>query len=350
MDLVIDSGVDALKDCVKLIPFLLVTYLLMEWLERKTEEKQIRAMKSAGMYGPFIGGLLGVVPQCGFSLVAANLYSGGVITVGVLLAVFLSTSDEMLPIFMSQSVPSMVIIKILLTKAVIAIVTGYVIDIANRWIKKRMNKDSGKKKVSESFGKVDGHNRSDSKADGHNHHDDIYLAAYEETDIVDDGSLQHHGHDHAHHIDGEKSIHGVCVNEHCNCQDGIIKSTIKHTIKIALFIVVISFAINVIIGLIGEENIQRVFSDVPVIGELVSALVGLIPNCAASVIITQLYLEGVLNAGAMMAGLLVSAGVGIMVLFRMNRKRIKENMKIILTLFAVSVIWGLLINIAGIKF
>ncbi len=340
MDLVIDSGIDALKDCVKLIPFLLVTYLLMEWLERKTEEKQIRAMKSAGMYGPFLGGILGVVPQCGFSLVAANLYSGGVITVGVLLAVFLSTSDEMLPIFMSQSVPSMVIIKILLTKAVIAIVTGYVIDIANRWIKKRMNKGLGNNKVSESV----------SKADGHNHHDNIYSEAHEEAGKEDDGSLHHHGHDHDHHIDGEKSIHGVCVNEHCNCQDGIIKSTIKHTIKIALFIVVISFAINVIIGLIGEENIQRVFSDVPVIGELVSALVGLIPNCAASVIITQLYLEGVLNAGAMMAGLLVSAGVGIMVLFRMNRKRIKENIKIILTLFAVSVIWGLLINIVGIKF
>lgn len=330
MKLILDSCLDAFMDCIKLVPFLLVTYLLMEWLERKTEEKQIKTMKSSGVYGPFVGGLLGVVPQCGFSLAAANLYSGGVITVGVLLAVFMSTSDEMLPIFLSSSVPTMVIVKILLTKAVIAIVTGYAVDVANKCVKRLINSKS--KKTEDKKIKYESHNKQENGTDmgKHAHH-------------------SHEGHAY-HHENGEKSIHGVCENEHCNCQDGIIKSSIKHTVKIALFIIIISIAINIIIGLIGEENIQNVFSNVPVLGEAAAAIVGLIPNCAASVIITQLYLEGVLNAGAMMSGLLVSAGVGLMVLFRMNRGRLKENMKVLVTLYAVSVIWGVLINLAGISF
>lgn len=331
MKLIMDSCLDAFMDCIKLVPFLLVTYLLMEWLERKTEEKQIKTMKSSGVYGPFVGGILGVVPQCGFSLAAANLYSGGVITAGVLLAVFMSTSDEMLPIFLSHSVPTLVIIKILLTKAVIAIVTGYAVDMANKCVKRLINNKS--KKTEDKKMKCAGLNMQENDTDVDKHH-------------------AHHSHeDHAyHHGNGEKSIHGVCENEHCNCQDGIIKSSIKHTVKIALFIIIISIAINILIGLIGEENIQNVFSNVPVLGEAAAAMVGLIPNCAASVIITQLYLEGVLNAGAMMSGLLVSAGVGLMVLFRMNRGRLKENMKVLVTLYAVSVIWGVLINLAGISF
>lgn len=328
MKLIMDSGLDALLDCIKLVPFLLVTYLLMEWLERKTEDKQMKTMESSGIYGPFVGGLLGVVPQCGFSLVAANLYSGGVITVGVLLAVFMSTSDEMLPIFLSHSVPTTVIIKILLTKAIIAIVTGYAVDMANKGVKKLIGS-----KTKYSVNHMQEHVHSD------------------ENHIVEQQSNHTHaGNKHHHGKTGEKSIHGVCENEHCNCQDGIIKSSIKHTVKIALFIVVISFAINIVIGVIGEESIQNVFSSVPVLGEAAAALVGLIPNCAASVIITQLYLEGVLNAGAMMSGLLVSAGVGLMVLFRMNKGRLKENMKVLVTLYAVSVIWGVLINLAGLSF
>lgn len=328
MKLIMDSGLDALLDCIKLVPFLLVTYLLMEWLERKTEDKQMKTMESSGIYGPFVGGLLGVVPQCGFSLAAANLYSGGVITVGVLLAVFMSTSDEMLPIFLSHSVPTIVIMKILLTKAIIAIVTGYAVDMANKGVKKLIGS-----KAKYSVNRVQEHVHSDE------HH------------IVEQQSNHRHaGNKHHHGKTGEKSIHGVCENEHCNCQDGIIKSSIKHTVKIALFIVVISFAINIVIGVIGEESIQNVFSSVPVLGEAAAALVGLIPNCAASVIITQLYLEGVLNAGAMMSGLLVSAGVGLMVLFRMNKGRLKENMKVLVTLYAVSVIWGVLINLAGLSF
>ncbi len=322
MKIIIDSCVDAFLDCIKLIPFLLVTYLLMEWLERKTEEKQIKKIKSSGISGPFIGGLLGVVPQCGFSLAASNLYSGGIITVGVLIAVFMSTSDEMLPIFLSNSVPVMVIIRVLLTKVVIAIVTGYAIDIANKAVKKLIRPCRKKENIEKA-----------SQGDLHNAESTVHGAA-----------------GHKHYPSDEKSIHGVCENEHCNCQDGIIRSSLKHTVKIAVFILLISVVINVVIGIIGEESIQNVFSDIPVLGEMAAALVGLIPNCAASVIITQLYLEGVLNAGAMMAGLLASAGVGLMVLFRMNKHRIKENMKVLITLYAVSVIWGILINIAGISF
>ncbi|MBP3326711.1 MAG: arsenic efflux protein [Coprococcus sp.] len=328
MKLIMDSGLDALLDCIKLVPFLLVTYLLMEWLERKTEDKQMKTMESSGIYGPFVGGLLGVVPQCGFSLAAANLYSGGVITVGVLLAVFMSTSDEMLPIFLSHSVPTTVIIKILLTKAIIAIVTGYAVDMANKGVKKLIGSKT---------------KYSVNRMQEHVHSDENHIAEQQSNHMYA-GNKHHHGKT------GEKSIHGVCENEHCNCQDGIIKSSIKHTVKIALFIVVISFAINIVIGVIGEESIQNVFSSVPVLGEAAAALVGLIPNCAASVIITQLYLEGVLNAGAMMSGLLVSAGVGLMVLFRMNKGRLKENMKVLVTLYAVSIMWGVLINLAGLSF
>ena len=137
MELLFDSFSDALIDSVKLIPFLLVTYLLMEWLEQRTEEKQKQYMQSAGAFGPLAGGALGIVPQCGFSCVAANLYSGGVITAGVVLAVFMSTSDEMLPIFISHTVNAGTIIRILLAKMCIAIVTGYAVDLANKYIRRR---------------------------------------------------------------------------------------------------------------------------------------------------------------------------------------------------------------------
>ena len=137
MELLFDSFSDALIDSVKLIPFLLVTYLLMEWLEQRTEEKQKQYMQSAGAFGPLAGGALGIVPQCGFSCVAANLYSGGVITAGVVLAVFMSTSDEMLPIFISHTVNAGTIIRILLTKMCIAVVTGYAVDLANKYIRRR---------------------------------------------------------------------------------------------------------------------------------------------------------------------------------------------------------------------
>ncbi len=298
MKLIIDSCIDALLDCAKLLPFLLVTYLLMEWLETKTEEKQAERIRSAGALGPLAGGILGVVPQCGFSCVAANMYSGGIITAGVLLSVLMSTSDEMLPIFISHTVNVTTILKILLVKILIAAVTGYAVDILNK-IFKRKSEENGQ-----------------------------------------------HVHRHAE----EKHVHDLCEQEHCNCEDGIWKSALKHTIKIAVFIVLISFFINLAIGFAGEETIKAIFNDTPIVGEAIAAFVGLIPNCAASIIITELYLEGMLGAGAMMSGLLASAGVGMLVLFRMNRHHLRENLKVLVTLYVSSLFWGLVISALGISF
>ncbi len=340
MELILDSALDALMDCAKLLPFLFLTYLLMEWIEHKTEEKQKHYVETSGAFGPLVGGALGVVPQCGFSCVASNLYSGGVITAGVLLAVFLSTSDEMLPIFISHTVNAGTIIKILLTKVLVAVITGYAVDFANKHIRKPYLKKkygSNKADISEITEISEREKTTDEKnIEGHAHHHS------------EDGN--NHGHEHHHSGDGEKHIHDLCEQEHCNCEDGIWLSALKHTIKIAIFIVIVSFILNILIEAIGEESIKNFLSDIPVLGEMLAALVGLIPNCAASVIISELYLDGMLSAGAMMSGLLVSAGVGLLVLFRMNRHRLKENIRIVATLYVSGVFWGILINLFGITF
>ena len=288
LEILWDSLADAFIDSLKLILFLFVTYLVMEWIERRTEHKQTEHIMKAGRVGPLAGGIMGVVPQCGFSVAAANLYTGGVISVGTLLAVFLSTSDEMLPIFISEKVALGTVLKILGTKAVIAILTGFLVDAV------------------------------------------IRMTGYKDK------------HD--------KHIHEICEEEHCHCEDGIFKSAVMHTLKITLFIFAISAILNIIIEIVGEDAFKNIFSDTPVLAEALAALVGLIPNCSASVLITELYLEGILNAGAMMSGLLVSAGVGVMVLFRMNRHHIMENLKVLGILYLSGLAWGIIINAASVTF
>ena len=144
-------------------------------------------------------------------------------------------------------------------------------------------------------------------------------------------------------------IHVVCEEEHCRCEDGIFKSALKHTVKILFYIFVISLVLNAVIGIIGEDTLAQFFVSVPVVGELLAALVGLIPNCASSVVITELYLDGIIGAGAMMSGLLVNAGVGLLVLLRLNRNQ-KENAGIILSLYGLGVFWGVMIELLGITF
>ncbi len=352
MELLIDSFKDALFDTVKLIPFLFITYVIMEWLERKTAGRQANVLKKAEKLGPLLGGVLGIVPQCGFSLMASNLYSGGVIGAGVLIAVFMSTSDEMLPIMLSNdSIGAGTIAKILVTKAVIAVITGYIVG----FVLDRMRKPVEVKKIE--------HNHVHDHEDehGHSHDRNVAESGHHAQNIVykdmhggkgGDGHVHdyvhEHSHDHGHY--GEKNIHEVCEQEHCDCEGGVFRSALVHTAKIAVFIFIFTLVINVVIEAVGEDAIARVFNDVPVLGEAAAALVGLIPNCAASVIITELYLQGILSAGAMMSGLLVSAGVGLVVLFRMNRHRPAENIRIAAVLYMAGLIWGLLINAAGITF
>lgn len=282
-----DILLDTVLDSIKILPFLFFTYLLMEFLEHNTGNKARERIRHAGQFGPLWGGLLGIVPQCGFSTAAASLYAGRVITVGTLLAVFLSTSDEMLPIMISEAVPLPVMAKILAAKAVIAIISGMAVEFFYVKLLKRREE--------------------------------------------------------------EMDIHVVCEEEHCRCEDGILKSAVKHTVKILFYILLISLVLNLVIGIIGSDTLESLFVGVPVVGELVAALVGLVPNCASSVVITQLYLDGIISAGEMMSGLLVNAGVGILVLLRLNRDR-KQNAGIIAALYGIGVFWGVVIEWIGITF
>ncbi len=274
-----------IEDSIKLIPFLFLTYLLMEYIEHKTKEKTKETIKKSGKFGPFIGALLGIVPQCGFSVSATNLYAARVITLGTLIAVYLSTSDEMLPIFLSEGVAIDVIIKILVIKLVIGMIAGFLIDLVIRL------KNKGKE---------------------------------DEEKIID-----------------------LCEKEHCHCEHGIVKSALKHTVNIFIFIFLITFVINFGIHFIGEETIASFMLDRPILGPIISGLIGLIPNCASSVIITQMYLENIISVGTMIAGLLVGAGVGLAVLFRTN-KGIKENIRITVLLYAIGVISGIILELIGI--
>ena len=279
-----DAILDSLIDTVKLIPFLLITYIIMEFIEHKTSHKTKDAIKKSGHFGPLIGGILGVVPQCGFSAAASSLYSARIITLGTLIAVFLSTSDEMLPILISEAVDVRIILSILGIKLLIAVVVGFIIDL-------------------------------------------FFRKKFETSE-------------------DEPEIKDLCEHEHCHCEHGIFKSALKHTINITLYIFIISLVLNIIIYFIGEDNLAHILNSTPVIGPIIASLVGLIPNCASSVIITQLYLSNVLNFATMIAGLLVNTGVGLLILFRTN-KDLKENIKITVLLFAIGVIFGIIFDLIG---
>lgn len=272
-------------DSIKLLPFLWITYLIMEYMEHKTGEKAKSIIKKSGKFGPFLGGILGIFPQCGFSAAAANLYAGKIITLGTLIAIFLSTSDEMLPVLISEAAPVTTILQILAIKLGIGIIAGFMIDITKQILKKK--KDT-KEKI-------------------------------------------------------EDEIGHICEHEHCHCEEGVLKSSMKHTLHIFFFILIISFLINIIIYFIGEENLSNLILNQKVIGPMIAGIVGLIPNCAGSVILTQLYLEQVISFGSMIGGLLVGSGIGILILFRIN-KDIKENVKILGLLYGIGVICGIIID------
>lgn len=276
----------SLVEVVKLIPFLLLTYLAMEYLEHKTGEKTKQMVEKAGKWGPLLGGVAGAVPQCGFSAAASNLYAGRVITLGTLIAIYLSTSDEMLPILISAKMPMQTIIGVIAVKIVIGAVAGFVIDLL-------MHKKE------------------------HHHHE--------------------HHHEHSH-------IHELCEHEHCNCEKGIVRSAVKHTLQIAFFIFLITFALHLILEFVGEGVLANLIMNQPVLGPVLAGLVGLVPNCASSVVITQLYVENAMSLGAMMAGLLVGSGVGLLVLFRVNHHS-KENLKILGLLYLIGVISGIVIEL-----
>lgn len=304
----------SVEDTLYLIPFLFVTYLAMEWLEHKAGDKAEEAVRRAGAAGPVVGALVGIVPQCGFSAAAATLWAGRVITLGTLFAVFLSTSDEMLPIFLAEQVAPMTILKIMGVKLMIGMVMGFVVDAAVRLARR----DRERLRIHELCERDRCHCNGDCET------------CEQQPELAYDFE---HDEEHEHHHEG----------------GSILRSALKHTLQVTVFIFIITLVLDGALELVGEDALAAFLGSNPVLSVLGSALVGLIPNCAASVVIAQLYVEGALGAGAMMAGLLVSAGVGLLVLFRTNRG-LRQNLIVLAGLWATGVFWGLIISAFGIAF
>ncbi len=270
-----DALVDCLLDGLKMLPILFLAYLLMEFMEHHAGEKMDQSIRKVGKAGPLLGSLLGVIPQCGFSGAIAGLYAGGVTTVGTLIAVFLSTSDEMIPLLLASGAAPLMILKLIGSKLLMGIVFGYLVDLLLR------------------------------------------------------APL------HAH-------IEELCEQDHGDMEEpGILSSAIRHTIKTMLIILLISFLLDLLFALGGENFFSHLLPDVPVVQEMIAGLIGLIPSCSASVFLTELFSQGILSTGALLSGLAANAGVGLLVLFRQNR-HLKKNLLIVGILYVCGVLGGLI--------
>ena len=269
-------------DTLPLIPFLFLTYLLMEFIEHSSSEKTVGFLKKAGPFGPILGAGAGLIPQCGFSSVASNLYCTRIITVGTLISVFLSTSDEMLPLLISNSeIGAKKIIFILLYKLTAALFVGFAVDGVLRLLNKERK---------------------------------------------------------------EIDIDELCENDNCHCERGIFYSALHHTVKITVFIFICTLVINTAIFFIGNDNLAKIMYDKPFISHVIAALFGLIPNCSASVALTEFYSAGFITLGTMLSGLFAGSGAGLLVLLKVNKHR-RANLYIVLTLIFSGIFFGLLADI-----
>ena len=270
---------DGVLDTLKIFPYLLITFIILEFIEHKLSHKNKEILSKNKKYGPFIGSILGALPQCGFGAMASELFSSRVITIGTLVAVYLSTSDEMLPIMISEKVDILLLLKIIGFKILIGIIVGIIIDLILK------------------------------KKEEHNH------------------------------------IHDLCEEDHCKCEkDGIIMSSIKHTLKIGLFILIANLLINILIFKLGEDTISNILLNKNIFTYFLASLIGLIPNCASSVIMTELYLSKLVTLGTLFSGLLTGSGIGILILFKTN-KNLKENLLILSIIYFTGVFVGLIIDL-----
>lgn len=276
---------DGFLDTLKVVGFLFLTYLLMEYIEHKASERTMKFMKKSGSLGPLVAGSLGAVPQCAFSAMASNLYTGRVITLGTLFAVFLSTSDEMLPILLTGNAEIGSIMKILAYKVCVGIAIGFIIDIAIRIFSKKSR---------------------------------------------------------------EIDIDRICDEDGCNCEGGILRSALHHTLTISIFILAVTLIINTLMFFIGTERLAELGSSAFGLTHLLFALIGLVPGCGASVAISTLGLHGIISTGAMLSGLFTGSGVGIIILWRQNKNK-KENLLIMLGLVAVGFVFGLIADLIGLS-
>lgn len=273
--------IETIMDSLKILPFLFITFLIMEFFEHKMNNKTKNSIKKAGKLGPLLGGILGGFPQCGFSASATNFYATRIISLGTLISIYLSTSDEMLPILISQKADISLITKLVGIKVLVGTFFGFIIDFILRKRKK----------------------------------EDIKI-------------------DH------------FCDEEHCDCSHGILKSSVKHTINIMIFIVIVSFLLNIGFDYLGKDIISKIFMKDSIFGPFLASLIGLIPNCGASVILTELYLNETISFASTIAGLLTSSGVAFLILFKVN-KNLKENIGIIFTVYFIGVFVGIIINLIG---
>ena len=279
MELLIHTIEHAFIDCLRMLPFLFAAFLLIEALEHYSGNLSAKVMEKGGKAGPVVGALAGCIPQCGFSVMAANLYAGGVVSAGTLLAVFLATSDEAVLILLGNPGRAGEVIRLLAVKVVIAIVAGYVADLL---LKERLS--------------------------------------------------------------SEKSSGNLC--DHCGCHKehaGILMPAWRHTFRLFIYLVLFTWGLNLVIEVFGIENLSAFLLGDTVFQPVIAALIGLIPNCAASVILTQLYLGGAISFASVVAGLSTGAGAGLIVLFKINRNR-KENVKIMIMLYITAVVAGLLLQ------
>lgn len=318
MDVIIDALIDSLKDTLELVPFLFLTYLAMEALEHGMAGRTEDIIRKADKSGPVVGALLGALPQCGFSAMAGTLYAGGVVTVGTLVAVILSTSDEMIPVFIAHQEPVSRLLSIVGVKVAVGMAVGLVLDAVLR-----LTHRSG-----------DGHAHIHELCDRAHCHCDDELG---ESDVAHDaaassGGVAGHHHPQAHHAAW-----------------GIVRSAAIHTVEVTFFIFLVTLAFGLVFSLVGQNAIGEFLGVHPVRATFLAALIGLIPNCGASVVIAELYLDGSLTAGPMLAGLLVSGGMGLLVLFRTNPD-MRKNVTVTLFVYAVGVAVGLLANALGIVF
>lgn len=280
----LDVFMDALIDSLKILPFLFLSYLLIEYIEHKSSEKLEKALSTSGKYSKVVGSILGIIPQCGFSAVAANLFSSRVITIGTLVSVFLATSDEAIPVILTYPEKSKDLLLILGIKFIIAIIFGTIVDM-------------------------------------------IFTKKH---------TIEENSHDMHEHM------HDMCKD--CDCEHGILKSSIKHTIQIFLFLLVFSIIIGGFVELIGEERFSKIILSGSIFQPFVTSIIGLIPNCASSILLSKLYVEGAISLGAIISGLSTGAGVGGILLIRTN-KNMKENLKILGLVYVIGVFCGIIVDV-----
>ena len=276
---------DGLIDVLKLIPFLFIAFLILEYIEHKMSKKNKDILSKNKKVGPLVGSLLGAFPQCGFSSLATNLFSSRVITLGTLIAVYLSTSDEMLPLMIAEKINVLTIIEIIGIKFIIGLIFGYLIDLIYR------------------------KNHKEERIDSH--------------------------------------IHDMCHDHDCHCEEGILKSSVIHTLKISLYIFIATILIGSLIYYIGEDNIKNILKHGNILTYFLASLIGLIPNCASSVIVTELYLNNMISLGTLLSGTLTGAGVGLLILFKEN-KHLKENLTIVSIIYIIGVLIGFIIDLIGV--